>query len=298
MLTRALSIRKRGKSSRVVPLQSRSLKSVLESLSKVNLSRPRDFWLFCLLPIEIRLKIWQLAIPLPSPRIIEPKVPYATLHGFSLLSLQQCLYPAPVLTLMHVNQEARAEILDTIMVLKFPVRVGRRRDLDASVYARFDIQSYDIERWELRGGQVINARKDILFFNKWTMRHLDKNYGKDLFGAMVVALSRIRYLALSMNSWKKHKSAWLQVLRNLEMLKEVLFVQEIGGREQHEEFGLVDLCSVATAECVFSGELWKSKILGEWESEQKNWPKWKPPKISFKGITQSLGYDITESPGK
>lgn len=83
-------------------------------------------------------------------------------------------------------------------------------------------------------------------------------YQKDLVPALIFALSEVRYLAISMQSWRESKSSWLKVLRSLQKVKEVVFVREmfdLSSCTKSPEYRLLELEELDVAFYEFSGEL-------------------------------------------
>ena len=92
-----------------------------------------------------------------------------------------------------------------------------------------------------------------------------------------------------MQSWKESGSEWLKVLRQLEKLKEVIFVREMLGYStpsRSPDYRLFELGELDVAFYEFSGELWRAKILDDVEKEKGLWPGWTVPKIEFMGIVE------------
>ena len=123
-------------------------------------------------------------------------------------------------------------------------------------------------------------------------------YGEYFCSALVFTLSEVRYLSISMHSWRESKVGWLNVLRSLEKLKEVVFARELLGSvspSREASLRLLNLEEVDVAVYEFSGVLWRARISADVEREKKMWPEWKVPKLEFKAITD--GSEVNEDGG-
>jgi hypothetical protein len=138
----------------------------------------------------------------------------------------------------------------------------------------------------------VNVRNDLVLFGRWATRDLQKLYHKDFVPALIFALGEVRYLAISMQSWRESGPGWLTVLRRLEKLKEVIFVREMMGYStpaKSPNYRLFEFGELDVAFYEFSGELWRKRILGDIEQEKKLWPGWKVPRIEFMAIVEGVG---------
>jgi hypothetical protein len=141
-------------------------------------------------------------------------------------------------------------------------------------------------RWESRGCFTLDVRSDIVFFGRWSTKDLQITYGKDFSLALVFALSEVPFLSISMHSWRETRVGCLKLLRSLGKLDQVVFVRELLKCCNHSmNYRLLGLVEVAVAEHEFSGELWKSRILLDFDREKQVWPEWRVPKLVFKAIT-------------
>ena len=258
---------------------------------------PVTFPKFSALPFEIRVKIWQNTIP--PPRITSLRA-----HPYTLLP-QLPRFPTPVLAILHTSHEARCETLTHYKVLCFPILVIHYTRQIYSATASYPTfrsttwpsqrcgpQGKELERrWESRGCFSVNVRSDLVFFGRWATRDFVQMYGADFSAVVGFALAEVRFLAISMHSWRKTKRAWLSVLRGLEKLREVVFVRELLGH--HSGFyHLLELEQVDVAVYEFSGELWRARILKDLKEENIKWPEWKLPRVKFKAIAgQYKGFE-------
>jgi hypothetical protein len=252
-------------------------------------------------PLEIRLKIWVHAIDVPSSQIVSAKLRSS---GATLFP-RPPRWPALMLAVMHTCREARTEILNTYQILRFPVQFSSEKLIygnvaDAPSSAPADCwpvtrstehrySSLLEKRWRSRGSHIVNKHSDTVFFSRWATKDFMRVYGTDFVAAIIFALSEVRYLAISMQSWKEAGTAWLKVFELLDRVKEVVFVREPGYRYdfryQEADNGEGNLRLVELGEEVdgadydFSGQLWSMRIKDELEKKSVA-SRWKfPPRF-------------------
>jgi hypothetical protein len=155
------------------------IKSLTQGLLEGSASQPRSFILFPMLPVELRLQIWKLA--LPGPRIVEvylDRVVPDLDRSFYHEDILRVNTPPPAL--MHVNRESRSIALE-----KYWLRLGNE-----------DIKD-DFTR--------IDPAEDTIFI-PWPM--LDR--GRSLVDRLIngtawseEAKTAVRSLAVDERSWRE-----------------------------------------------------------------------------------------------